>query len=242
MKKKQKALRKIFLTALLFVTISFAATRLFQVPEAAATQNITGWFWSSTAGWVSLSCQNTNSCSEVSYGVIEQADGLWTGYGWSDNLGWLRFDAGCPNGLSGQCGAKRIGDTIQGFARFCAPSLANSTCGRVTQTTTTPGGSSWDGWVSLSSQNDHISGHDNGAISPSPYVYGLTWSNNQLEGFVWGGQQVVGWMKYVAQVTECSDNVDNTDTEDEFADEVDPGCHTDGNVNNPLSYDPNDTS
>ncbi|MBA2726103.1 MAG: hypothetical protein H0U53_08945 [Actinobacteria bacterium] len=39
---------------------------------------------------------------------------------------------------------------------------------------------------------------------------------------------------------ECSDNVDNGDPEDNLADEDDPGCHTDGDPNNPGSYDPND--
>jgi len=39
---------------------------------------------------------------------------------------------------------------------------------------------------------------------------------------------------------ECSDNVDNADPEDELADELDPGCHTDGDANNENSYDPND--
>jgi hypothetical protein len=41
---------------------------------------------------------------------------------------------------------------------------------------------------------------------------------------------------------ECSDGVDNADTEDSLADAADGGCHTDGNPNNPSSYDPNDPS
>ena len=39
---------------------------------------------------------------------------------------------------------------------------------------------------------------------------------------------------------ECSDDVDNADPEDTLADEDDPGCHTDGDPDNPDSYDPND--
>ncbi|MFP5361216.1 MAG: LPXTG cell wall anchor domain-containing protein [Thermoleophilia bacterium] len=39
---------------------------------------------------------------------------------------------------------------------------------------------------------------------------------------------------------ECSDNRDNDN--DGLIDERDPGCHTDGNANNPASYDPDDTS
>lgn len=41
---------------------------------------------------------------------------------------------------------------------------------------------------------------------------------------------------------ECSDGVDNADPEDTVADAADPGCHTDGDANNPASYDPNDPS
>lgn len=41
-----------------------------------------------------------------------------------------------------------------------------------------------------------------------------------------------------AAVTECNDGVDNADPEDDFADEADPQCHTDGNADNPDSYDP----
>ena len=39
---------------------------------------------------------------------------------------------------------------------------------------------------------------------------------------------------------ECSDGVDNGDPEDELADIDDPGCHTDGDPDNPDSYDPDD--
>lgn len=41
---------------------------------------------------------------------------------------------------------------------------------------------------------------------------------------------------------ECNDTIDNTDPEDFKADDADPGCHTDGNVNNPGTYDPSDPS
>jgi len=39
---------------------------------------------------------------------------------------------------------------------------------------------------------------------------------------------------------ECSDGVDNDDPEDDLADIDDPGCHTDGDPDNPDSFDPND--
>jgi hypothetical protein len=39
---------------------------------------------------------------------------------------------------------------------------------------------------------------------------------------------------------ECSDGIDNDG--DNLIDEADPGCHSDGNANNPSSYNPNDNS
>ena len=49
-------------------------------------------------------------------------------------------------------------------------------------------------------------------------------------------------VKVVAKLTECDDGIDNADPEDTLIDQQDPGCHTDGNPANPLSYDPNITS
>ncbi len=43
-----------------------------------------------------------------------------------------------------------------------------------------------------------------------------------------------------APTTQCSDGVDNGDPEDALIDAADPGCHSDGNPNNPASYVPSD--
>jgi hypothetical protein len=39
---------------------------------------------------------------------------------------------------------------------------------------------------------------------------------------------------------QCSDGVDNVDPEDTLADAADPGCHSDGDPNNPNTYVPSD--
>lgn len=39
---------------------------------------------------------------------------------------------------------------------------------------------------------------------------------------------------------ECSDGIDNKDLEDTLADTDDPGCHTDGDPDNEVTYDPDD--
>jgi hypothetical protein len=54
------------------------------------------------------------------------------------------------------------------------------------------------------------------------------------------GHAEVSGVGCAAQVPECSDTADNDG--DGVIDALDPGCHTDGNPNNPGSYDPNDDS
>lgn len=44
----------------------------------------------------------------------------------------------------------------------------------------------------------------------------------------------------VTPFPQCKDGKDNSDPEDTLKDAQDPGCHTDGNPNNPDSYNPND--
>ncbi|MBU2213555.1 putative metal-binding motif-containing protein, partial [Patescibacteria group bacterium] len=40
--------------------------------------------------------------------------------------------------------------------------------------------------------------------------------------------------------SQCQDGLDNDDTEDDYADSADPGCHSDDNAANPATYDPTD--
>lgn len=44
-------------------------------------------------------------------------------------------------------------------------------------------------------------------------------------------------LRVVTAITECNDQVDNSDTEDVLSDAQDPGCHTDGDSTNASSYD-----
>ena len=66
--------------------------------------NVTGWLWSRTAGWISMNCGNFGTCSLSNYGVNLQEEDTGgpttkaslTGYGWSDDLGWVCFGKTCP--------------------------------------------------------------------------------------------------------------------------------------------------
>lgn len=52
---------------------------------------LTGYIWGENIGWVSLSCENTSSCGDVSYGVTNDGLGNLLGYGWAENAGWINF-------------------------------------------------------------------------------------------------------------------------------------------------------
>ena len=85
---------------------------------AATTDNVSGWAWSENIGWISFNCANydtcqggtddglactgsncgdgacINTCDNFSdYGVnIDPSTGGFSGYAWSDNVGWISFN------------------------------------------------------------------------------------------------------------------------------------------------------
>lgn len=69
---------------------------------------VEGWLWLENAGWVSLSCHTTDSCSSVDFDVTHDGFGALAGFGWSENLGWISFS--CEN--TGSCAAVDYGVTI----------------------------------------------------------------------------------------------------------------------------------
>ncbi len=52
---------------------------------------LSGWMYGENIGWVSLSCENTHSCTSVNYGVLNDGHGVLSGYGWGENVGWINF-------------------------------------------------------------------------------------------------------------------------------------------------------
>ncbi len=122
--------------------------------HAAGGTDVMGYLWSSSIGWISLSCANpaiSTGCS-IPYQVTQDpGTGEWNGKAWSDTVGWLSFDPeitsdfsglpvpppalACPVGAIGPCEAKMNANRLEGWARFQS---ANG---------------SWDGWVSLSSDS-----------------------------------------------------------------------------------------
>ena len=50
----------------------------------------------SDSHWISLNCISTDSCSTVDYKATSTADGILTGWAWSENFGWISFN--CETG------------------------------------------------------------------------------------------------------------------------------------------------
>jgi hypothetical protein len=59
---------------------------------------ITGYVWAENIGWISFSCENTGSCDDVTFSVVNDGSGNLSGYAWSENAGWISFS--CENTAS----------------------------------------------------------------------------------------------------------------------------------------------
>ncbi len=178
---KQISGRAIFLS-LLFVILIGGAIKIF----ASASENVTGYAWSSNIGWLSMNnCQN-GTCGPQGYGVsmMSTAPGTISGYAWSSNIGWVTFnDTGCPSTVSGCTGGASIdwahpnSDStvnLKGWARAC--SVFASGCSGALAADTRRGG--WDGFISLNGSNW------GGKLNPTTGV---------VTGYAWGSE-IIGWM------------------------------------------------
>lgn len=174
---------KIGLTIVVFVLI-FLTTTAISI-QAANIGTVGGWLWGGGAesdgsapwdgtntnvGWIKFSGIAQDGSK---YGVdIPHFDGNLSGYAWSENIGWVSFNAsdaaGCP---SSPCEAKRSGNNIIGWARIIsikdAYALGNS------------GG--WLGWIRLSGTAQNGS------------AYGISIANdNSISGYAWSDE--LGWI------------------------------------------------
>lgn len=112
----------VFILCILFVVVVF-----FRIPSinAVTSDNVYGWAWSSSFGWISLNCYNyyqgilKDDCAKSKFGIdIQPVAGILTGYAWSSHFGWIDFQ---PNGAfpAGQSYSTRIGDDdlVRGWAK-----------------------------------------------------------------------------------------------------------------------------
>ena len=194
--------KKIFLVALLVVVFSFISSFNPSQTIAAGSCNTTaynvhGQLWSSNIGWVYLNC-NDSGGGNVDFGVASDANGNWTGYGWSPSVGFLQFGGvGCPTGYTPggsayPCDVKvsNIAEPtdypVSGWAKF------------ITADTPGIGGAGgWNGYVSMSQYNDQVINSSNTTGSST---YGIMASStltntthSDLYGQAWAGDDI-GWL------------------------------------------------
>ena len=63
---------------------------------------LTGFVWGENIGWINLSCEITDYCSTVDFGVVNDGVGNLSGFAWAENVGWINFDPAVPGDTANQ--------------------------------------------------------------------------------------------------------------------------------------------
>jgi hypothetical protein len=159
-------IRHLFRSSLL---IAILVTGCFFASEALAVTGsmpITGYAWSSNAGWISF--------SGPTYGVFEdKATGALSGYAWSSNIGWISFnvpDGGHPAPVINLTDGK-----ASGYARACAAFSDKNLCSGALDANT----AGWDGWIAL------------GGTAADSSIYGMVQGLScAWTGYGWGSDAI----------------------------------------------------
>lgn len=159
--------------------------------QAGSSDNVSGWAWSETVGWISFNCTDGATCASVNYGVtVDPQNGNFSGYAWSDNVGWMKFDpvGPYPNQPNSSAKLSQGNNEVIGWARACAGAV-NPNCSGGTN----PNSGGWDGWIKL---RKHAS--DGGSV-PN-YGVSVNSATGEFSGWAWGSD-VVGWISFNCQDT-----------------------------------------
>lgn len=198
MVKKVKVFHVVIFALLFILSAAFFSFSKQGLSQSTTSAKLNGVSWSDNIGWISWSStlcdRNSNGLYEGGtdgatgcptsgpagqYQVLVDENGYLSGYGWSEHIGWVSFNAseiwmnnipiylGCPRG--NPCQPARLvkdggTDKIIGWAR--ALSADNK---------------GWDGFISLGTQTG-----DSQTYGPTKGPSGA------LSGYVWGSD-VVGW-------------------------------------------------
>lgn len=168
------------ISVFLLVGVGFLLLRQPEV-RSAPEDNVTGYAWSSTIGWVSFNCDNNGSCGSSNYGVgIDPDSGDMTGYAWSSNIGWIDFAPSAPYPDSPDHSAKLDLDSreITGWAR-----AVNST------------GEDY-GWIKFNY------GEDGSYLDSTAEFQGWAWGGGPKE------KAVIGWLSLNCENTASCDDSD----------------------------------
>ncbi|MBP9864519.1 hypothetical protein KBC54_03670 [Patescibacteria group bacterium] len=115
-------------------SLQFAPTN--QRAHASALENVMGWAWADSIGWISLNSDNVGACNPGpcgSYGVnLDPVSRQINGFAWSDHTGWICFGTSCaavldcngtpPDGLpvSAKLDMGNGSVAAHGWAKVCA--------------------------------------------------------------------------------------------------------------------------
>ena len=220
-----KQIAALVVLVLLLAAIMFASGFSFKSASAVNSHNMSGWAWSSDAGWIAFNCNSIGSGQDLNgdticdtgpdYGVTidtTQTPSPMSGYAWS-SIGWISFNSseltGCPDGtclaqLDSVAGGVR---KMSGWARACAVFVTG--CSGALKTDGSLGG--WAGFISLSPKVGDTIAYDpavNCRVAPGsvpPGCFGVrmdtTGGNaNNFSGFAWG-DEVLGWINFAPLVT-----------------------------------------
>lgn len=158
------------------LTVAFVMHKISPV-EASTNDNLTGYAWVGTkgSGWIRMSnCDDpddTATCDPVDYGVNIDANGNWSGKGWSNNFGWVDFGghSSCPDsGVGVQ--TQLVTGVTTGFAYV--ESYTGSSLGE-------NGGVG--GCINMGGGGGNVP--NNGGVT-------LDWVTGDIDGYAWSGYDV----------------------------------------------------
>jgi len=191
-----------------FLIVIFEFRDNIKITLAGSGDNVTGYAWSESIGWISFNCSDDNSCGTVDYGVnINPSTGNISGYAWSSNIGWISFNRKTCNG------GERVGrhceinnDCVGGYqCRDDAPGTTGAP-------PTDPFLSSADVIANYNSSTEEVTGWakilalgDDGWISFNTdgvpdYGVSIDSSTSEFSGWAWNGSDTdgvgIGWISF----------------------------------------------
>ncbi len=144
---------------------------------AVSDSELTGWFWGENIGWISLSCQNTSSCGDNAYGVVNDGKGNLSGLAWAENIGWINFRTSGGSDCCSASGTPGCTDSVC-EAAICPsnPSCCNS---------------NWDSTCAGAASSEPACSPGCAADPFGVRIHGFT---GEFSGFAWSEND--GWINF----------------------------------------------
>ena len=181
--------KKFYLIFVLTLVFSFLAVSEIY---ASATDNVSGFAWSENIGWISFNSKNCDVNGDgksegtpagcpvsgtpmANYGVnINPSTSMFSGYAWSENIGWIDFAPAGPYPASPNYSAcldmPGNGQACNGVGNYKTAGWARALSYDA----------SWDGWLKLRGSN---------------YDVDLGKQTGQFSGYAWGSD-IIGWINF----------------------------------------------